>query len=80
MTQPVAEVRGQRVLYDAHRWSALLLVLGSVVHLYLGTLANPGTLLAMITGRVSADWAKHHHPIWWQHIKPSQKGTGTDEE
>ena len=35
-----------------------------IVHVYLGTVAYPGTLGAMLTGRVSSAWAKLHHPRW----------------
>jgi formate dehydrogenase subunit gamma len=35
-----------------------------IVHVYLGTVAYPGTLGAMIHGSVSRSWAKLHHPLW----------------
>ena len=35
-----------------------------IVHVYLGTLAYPGTLGAMLHGRVSRGWARLHHPRW----------------
>jgi formate dehydrogenase subunit gamma len=34
------------------------------VHIYLGTLANPGTLRIMITGRIPYTWAKKRYPKW----------------
>jgi len=63
---PVLGPCGQAVVLEVHRYAALLLTAAFVVHLYLATFANPGTLLAMLTGRVSADWAAHHHPLWWE--------------
>ena len=35
-----------------------------IVHVYLGTVAYPGTLGAMLHGRVSRGWARLHHPRW----------------
>jgi formate dehydrogenase subunit gamma len=34
------------------------------LHIYLGTVANPGTARAMLTGTVTRDWAELHHPMW----------------
>ena len=35
-----------------------------IVHVYLGTVAYPGTLRGMLHGSVSRAWAKLHHPLW----------------
>ncbi len=35
-----------------------------IVHIYLGTVAYPGTLRGMLEGAVSRSWAKLHHPLW----------------
>jgi len=72
---PVFDAAGQDVLYQIHRYTALLFVMGGIVHLYLGTLANPGTLWAMMTGKVTPSWAENHHPLWWKAIKDQDKGT-----
>jgi formate dehydrogenase subunit gamma len=48
------------VHYVATVGGALLLI----VHVYLGTVAYPGTLGAMLHGRVTRGWAKLHHPAW----------------
>ncbi len=37
-----------------------------VVHVYLATIGNPGTLEAMLWGRVTRSWARHHHPKWYK--------------
>ena len=39
-----------------------------VVHVYLATIGNPGTLEAMLWGKVSRAWAKHHHPKWYKEV------------
>ncbi len=53
------------------RWFYTLHVLGFVVifafffvHLYLGTVGNPGTVQAMISGWVTRNWLKKQHPKW----------------
>lgn len=35
-----------------------------IVHIYLGTIAYPGTARGMIDGQVTRRWARHHHPRW----------------
>lgn len=35
-----------------------------IAHVYLATLAFPGTARAMLRGSVSRAWARHHHPLW----------------
>lgn len=35
-----------------------------IVHVYLGTIAYPGTARGMIDGRVTRRWAAVHHPRW----------------
>lgn len=48
------------VHYAATILGGLLLV----VHVYLGTVAYPGTLGAMLHGTVTRAWARLHHPRW----------------
>ena len=35
-----------------------------IVHVYLGTVAYPGTVRGMLYGTVTREWAKLHHPLW----------------
>jgi len=37
-----------------------------VVHVYLATIGNPGTIEAMLYGDVRKIWAKKHHPKWYK--------------
>lgn len=50
------------VAYMAHDLCAYGLVLAIVAHIYLGTLANPGTLRSIFEGKVSKAWLRYHHP------------------
>lgn len=76
---PVFDVAGQAVLYEVHRYSALVFVMAAIGHLYLGTVANPGTLGAMLTGKVSRPWAEAHHSLWWQRIQRINDGNQSGE-
>ena len=48
------------VHYAATLGGGLLLV----AHVYLGTVANPGTARGMVDGQVTDRWARLHHPRW----------------
>jgi formate dehydrogenase subunit gamma len=39
-----------------------------VVHVYLATIGNPGTVEAMLYGTVRRLWARKHHPKWYKEI------------
>jgi len=39
-----------------------------VVHIYLGTAAEPGTFRSMTRGTVTMPWARLHHPRWVREI------------
>ncbi|MBL7139952.1 MAG: cytochrome b/b6 domain-containing protein [Planctomycetes bacterium] len=61
---PVLGTAGQYLMYDLHRWSALVLVIATIWHAYQTTLAKPGGLTAITRGRVSSGWARRFHPLW----------------
>jgi formate dehydrogenase gamma subunit len=71
---PLLDATGQRVLIEAHRYAALLLTLAVVVHVYLSFLATPGGLLAAVCGKVSAEWARRYHPVWWERMQQPSAG------
>lgn len=48
--------------YGAALGGGLLLI----VHVYLGTVAYPGTARAMLYGTVTRKWAELHHPRWYR--------------
>lgn len=47
-----------------HALAALGIVAFTFGHIYLATIGVPGSLNAMNTGRVDADWARAHHDRW----------------
>jgi formate dehydrogenase subunit gamma len=47
-----------------HNVAFVVFVIAVPVHMYLGTLANPGTLKLMISGTLPLDEAKRRYPKW----------------
>jgi len=47
-----------------HSASAVLAILSLVVHIHMSVLISHGALRAMTEGKVSEDWARHHHAQW----------------
>lgn len=56
-----------RIAVVVHALSAVVLVIGTIVHVYAAIWVK-GTLRAMMRGNVSAAWAKHHHPAWYREM------------
>jgi formate dehydrogenase subunit gamma len=54
-----------RIAILIHELIFIILGPAFIVHVYMSTLAMPGTLRAMITGKVSGLWALTHHPKWF---------------
>jgi formate dehydrogenase subunit gamma len=47
----------------------LLFIMVVVVHAYLTTVGNPGTLESMLYGNVRRIWARKHHPKWYKEVE-----------
>jgi formate dehydrogenase subunit gamma len=52
------------LLYTLHDVASLVLLVSLIGHIYLGVLVNPHTMRSLFGGKVSALWAKKHHPDW----------------
>ncbi len=44
-----------------------------VIHVYLGTLGNPGTIEGILYGQVSEVWAKKHAPKWLKKMEERRR-------
>jgi len=62
------------ISYVVHDISALIMLAGIFIHIYLSTIGEPGTFQAMTRGTVSEAWAWTHHPAWYK------EETGRDPE
>jgi len=63
-----------------HNLVAFFLIAGVVAHAYLGTVANPGTWRVLVDGSVTREWARHHHPLWYQALLRKGKVHEPEEE
>ncbi len=54
------------ISYVLHDISALIMLGGIFIHIYLSTIGEPGTFQAMIRGSVSESWAWTFHPAWFK--------------
>ena len=52
-----------------HMVLAYVAIAMAFVHIYLGTIGMKGAYRAMRNGYVTAEWAKHHHELWYNDIK-----------
>ncbi len=64
------QTRGQMQLaWTWHAIAAVLFIMGSMGHIYIGTLGMQGAYKAMRTGYVDEAWAKEHHEYWYDDVK-----------
>ena len=51
-----------------HDVTFIVFVMAVVLHIYLGTAAEPGTFDSMVRGTVTRPWARLHHPRWYREV------------
>lgn len=56
-----------------HNFSFLLFTVSLIFHIYLATVAEPGTFNSMTRGTVSKAWARIHHPKWYRELMGLEK-------
>jgi formate dehydrogenase subunit gamma len=56
------------VSYVLHDISALIMLGGIFIHMYLSTFGEPGTFQSMTRGAVSEAWAWTFHPAWYKEV------------
>jgi formate dehydrogenase subunit gamma len=56
-----------------HDVTFVLFAVSLVFHVYLATVAEPGTFNAMMRGTVSKAWARIHHPKWYRELMGLEK-------
>ena len=68
----VPDSRGLRIASHLfHNLAFLYFVVAVPTHIYLGTLANPGTFRIMVYGTVPVEFAKKKYPKWMKEIGKS---------
>jgi formate dehydrogenase subunit gamma len=56
------------ISYVLHDISALIMLGGIFIHIYLSTIGEPGTFQSMTRGAVREAWAWTFHPAWYKEI------------
>ena len=56
-------------MHQIHAIAAIVWIVVFFGHAYIGTLGTEGALEGMTTGRVSVEWAKQHHDLWYEEVK-----------
>lgn len=60
------------IIIPIHAAAALATIGAFIIHIYMGILMVPGGLKGIVYGRVSEQWAAHHHRLWYDKIKKNQ--------
>jgi formate dehydrogenase subunit gamma len=56
-----------------HNLTFILFAVSLVFHIYLASVAEPGTFNSMTRGTVSKAWARIHHPKWYRELLGLEK-------
>ncbi len=56
-------------MHQIHSIAAIIWIVVFFGHAYIGTIGTEGALQGMATGRVSVEWAKQHHDLWYEEVK-----------
>jgi formate dehydrogenase subunit gamma len=51
-----------------HSLVALVTIAAFIIHVYMSIWMTPGSMKAMIEGKVSTRWARAHHRLWFERI------------
>jgi len=57
------------IIIPIHAAAALITIGAFIIHVYMGILLVPGGLKGILYGRVSEEWAAHHHRLWYEKLK-----------
>jgi len=57
------------IIIPIHAAVALITIGAFIIHIYMGILLVPGGLRGILYGRVSGEWAAHHHRLWYEKLK-----------
>ncbi len=63
----------RQIAFLLHNVSFILFAVSLVFHIYLATVAEPGTFNSMTRGTVSKAWARIHHPKWYRELMGLEK-------
>lgn len=73
------ERAGMQLANVVHGISSLICCVFVVMHIYLATIGSEGALEGMVSGYVDEQYAKNHHPLWYEEVmsgKAAQESPG----
>ncbi|HEX3098174.1 MAG TPA: formate dehydrogenase subunit gamma [Usitatibacter sp.] len=56
-----------------HVTAAVIFIVLSFAHIYMGTIGMEGAYRAMRDGYVDEEWAREHHSIWYEEVKQGKR-------
>ena len=59
--------------WSVHAIAALIYIVISLGHIYMGTIGVEGSYRAMREGYVDETWAREHHEIWYNEVKSGKR-------
>jgi formate dehydrogenase subunit gamma len=59
---------GMQLAHVVHSVSSLICIMFIVLHIYLATIGSEGALEGMVHGEVDEQYAKQHHPLWYDEL------------
>jgi formate dehydrogenase subunit gamma len=62
-----------QINHIVHACSAILLSIGALGHIYIGTIGTEGAFEGMIKGKVDKNWAKQHHDLWYKEVTDTNR-------
>ena len=63
-----------------HSIAAVIMIVASFGHIYMGTAGVEETFDVMKTGYCDANWAKEHHDLWYEKVKDTAIPAGEDDQ
>ena len=66
------ERAGMQLANTVHGISSVICCLFIILHIYLATIGSEGALEGMLTGEVDEQYAKNHHPLWYEEVKKGE--------
>ena len=56
-----------------HVIAAACFIAGGLAHIYIGTIGMEGAYQGMRKGYVDEEWAREHHPLWYEEVKEGKR-------
>jgi formate dehydrogenase subunit gamma len=69
-----------QISHLVHTVFAVLLMVGSLGHIYIGTIGTEGAFEGMIKGKVDTSWAEQHHDVWLHKLRPVKPANQAPEQ